>query len=126
MPTISQTITAQQLKFLGHVLRGSQEDLCTQVCFTDAWVYRGGLTGDGLRKGLTKTHWLDQATNAMWSVLQTENYTEALYSQIPTLPYAHLVLHRIAQDRQFWREAAKLPTCIAQNIQGSQDLSQSL
>ena len=29
MPTVSQIITAQQLKFLGHVLRGSQEDLCT-------------------------------------------------------------------------------------------------
>ena len=79
-------------------------------------MYRGGLTGDGLRKGLTKQHWLDQATNAMWNILQEQNYTEALYSQTPVLAYAHLTLHRIAQDRQFWREAAKLPTCIAQDV----------
>ena len=62
MPTIPETITALQLKFIGHVLRGSQEVLETQVCFTSAWVYRGGLTGGGLRKGLPKLHWLDQAT----------------------------------------------------------------
>ena len=126
MPTITNIITAQQLKFLGHVLRGSQEDLCTQVCFTQAWVYRGGLTGDGLRKGLTKLHWLDQATNAAWNILQEQNYTEVMYSQTPVLPYAHLTLHRIAQDRQFWREAAKLPTCIAQEDTQSSQNSHSL
>ena len=126
MPTISQTITALQLKFLGHVLRGSQEDLSTQICFTRAWIYRGGLTGDGLRKGLTKQHWLDQATNAAWSIFQQQNLTETLYSKSPSLPGAHLTLHRIAQDRQFWREAAKLPTCIAHDSQSSQSFTESL
>jgi len=120
MPTISQTITALQLKFLGHILRGSQEDLETQVCFTRAWVYRGGLTGDGLRKGLTKQHWLDQATKAVWNIFQDQGLTETMYSTTPVLPYSHLTLHRIAQDRQFWRESAKLPTCIAQDSQSSQ------
>ena len=48
------------------------------------------------------------------------NLTETLYIKTPTLPYSHPTLRRTAQDRQFWREAAKLPTCRAQNIQSSQ------
>ena len=126
MPTISQTITALQLKFLGRVLRGSQEDLETQVCFTRAWVYRGGFTRNGLRKGLTKQHWLDQTTNAIWNIFQEQSLTETLCSKTPFLPYSHLTLHRVAQDRQFWRESAKLSTCIAQDLQSSQLHSQSL
>ena len=47
------------------------------------------------------------------------DFTETLHSKTLTLPYSHPTLRRTAQDRHFWREAAKLPTCRAQNTQSS-------
>ena len=111
-PTISNIIQSLQMKFLGHILRGTQEDLCTQVCFTGSWIYRGGLTGDGLRKGLPKQHWIDQATSAAWTNLTAKQVPEVLYTNKPISPSSHLTLHRLASNRTMWREVAGLPTCI--------------
>jgi len=117
MPTISQTIHSQQLKFLGHILRSNQSELTTQVCFTKAWVYRGGLKGDGIRNGIPKTHWLHKASDAAWKYLSSHFPSHiSQFSNLsthPSPPYLHLVLHREAQDIYFWRALAKSPTCKA-------------
>ena len=42
-------VKAQKIRSAQEQSRIAQE----QICFTKAWVYRGGLTGDGLRKSLT-------------------------------------------------------------------------
>ena len=119
MPTVSQTIHSHQLKFLGHILRGTQSDLTTQVCFTKAWIYRGGLKGDGLRKGIPRTHWLHNASAVAWEQLSSHFPSHisqfSNLSTAPSPPHIHLVLHREAQDRVFWRALAKSPTCSAQN-----------
>ena len=111
-PTISQHIQKLQLKFLGHVLRGSQDDLHTQICFTAAWVYRGGLKGDGLRRGLPKQHWLEQSTKTAWRYLTDLSHPQVQYTTDPQPPFSHLTLHRIAGNRQYWRDLTWLPTCV--------------
>ena len=109
---ISQTILALQLKFLGHVLRGSSTDLETDICFTKTWVYRGGLPGDGLRRGKPKTSWLIDVSSKAWSLLTAQSNPHPQTRQIHSfyLPWCFFKLQLIATDRQFWRTFAKLPT----------------
>ena len=48
-------VKAQKIRSAQEQSRTAQEQTRIaqeQICFTKAWVYRGGLTGDGLRKGL--------------------------------------------------------------------------
>ena len=113
-PTISQHIQHLQLQYLGHILRGNPDSLETDVCFTQAMVYRGGMKGDGIRKGHPKMHWVERATQHAWWLLHAQQSPTVINSFGLFYPWCFLVLKRIAQDRIYWGKLAKLPTSTAE------------
>jgi hypothetical protein len=108
-PPLMHHIQHRQLRFFGHILRSSPKSLERNCCFTDLFVYRGGLIGDGLRQGRRREHWVEQQAKLAWLWLDLDE--RPLPTPQPTFPSAFLTLHRIAADRHFWVTFAGLPTC---------------
>ena len=59
-PPLTHYIHRAQLKLFGHISRASEQCLERNYCFTNAFVYRDGIAGEGLRRGRPKAHWAEQ------------------------------------------------------------------
>jgi len=111
IPLITDIITSQQLKFLGHILREPKSELTRNVCFTSAYIYRG--RGGRQRRGKRRFHWVEQACKTAWQLLQI---SQPQFVHNPFFsPYTYLQLSRWASHREEWRELVQLPTCMEQS-----------
>ena len=95
-PPLAHHIHRAQLKLFGHILRAPEQCLERNCCFTKAFVYRGGVVGEGLRRGQPRIHWVEQcaAQACHWiqqlpdpprsrppnSLLHLSNFTGWLYA----------------------------------------------
>ena len=59
-PPRTRYIHRAQLKLFGHFLKAPEQSFERNCCFTTAFVYRGGVTGEGLRRGRPRKHWAEQ------------------------------------------------------------------
>ena len=59
-PTLTHYVQRAQLKLFGNILRASEQCLERNCCLTKAFVYRGGVAGEGLRRGRPRLHWVEQ------------------------------------------------------------------
>ena len=104
IPTVSQVIARNRIKFLGQVLRGTQEDLIHSSCFTPALNLRE-LRGPN-RRGRPRADWLKSVLEEAWhyaSQLQVEQRRQDLEGDF-ILPHSIIPLRRAAANTQWWEE----------------------
>ena len=111
VPTISHIIAQHRLKFLGRVLRGSQEDLIHSTCFTPGLNIRE-LRGPN-RRGRPRMDWLKGALKEAWemaSQVQQEEQIQELLGEF-TPPHSIIPLRKAAQNVSWWdKYLVKVPT----------------
>ena len=114
---LSQQITQQQIKFLGHLLRSDTDQLEFHSFLTAAFVYRAGSRSGSDRRGRPRGHWIEQVCHSVWDRLKLSQHVISTYSPQLCFPHCLLQFRNIAANRAFWGRLSKLPTC-----SGAQDI----
>jgi hypothetical protein len=106
IPPLSQTLFSLQFKYLGHLLRGTQDQLEHNVCFTEGLASRASSASQ--RRGKPRAHWLE--ATAERALLQHSLTPPAHPNPTPFFdPYTYRWLKHVAVHRDVWRQFIVMP-----------------
>ncbi|CAE8617796.1 unnamed protein product [Polarella glacialis] len=106
IPPLSQILFSLQFKYLGHLLRGTQDQLEHNVCFTEGLASRASSAFQ--RRGKPRAHWLEATAERAW--LQHSLTPPAHPNPTPFFdPYTYRWLKHVAVHRDVWRQFIVMP-----------------